>query len=115
MTARRLFNTCLLRPSDLKPSQDDLEVIGVFNPGAVATDRGVILLLRIAEQAAERREGFSSLPRWDAKSGKIIIDWEPTHKAVPVDVRVVKRTHDQLARLTFISHFRVAQSRDGRT
>jgi predicted GH43/DUF377 family glycosyl hydrolase len=115
MTARRLFNTCLLRPSDLKPSQDDLEVIGVFNPGAVATESGVILLLRIAEQARERREGSISLPRWDAEANKIIFDWEPSHKAVPVDVRVVKRTQDQLARLTFISHFRVARSRDGRT
>jgi predicted GH43/DUF377 family glycosyl hydrolase len=115
MTARRLFNTCLLRPSDLKPSQDDLEVIGVFNPGAIATDQGIILLLRIAEQAAERRDGYVSMPRWDEKSGTIIIDWEPSHKCAQVDVRVVKRTDDQLARLTFISHFRVAHSRDGRT
>jgi predicted GH43/DUF377 family glycosyl hydrolase len=113
-TARRLFNTCLIRPADLKPSQDDLEVIGVFNPGAVATESGVILLLRVAEQASERRDGFSSLPRWNPEESKVIIDWEEIRKAVPVDVRVVKRTHDQLARLTFTSHFRVAHSRDGR-
>src|SRR6266568_5037879 len=115
MTARRLFNACLLRPSDLKPSQDDLEVIGVFNPGAVATDRGIILLLRVAEQATERREGHTSLPRWDPEAKKVVIDWEPSHKMVPVDIRVVKRTHDRLTRLTFISHLRVAHSRDGRT
>ncbi len=112
---RRLFNTCLIHPADLKPSQDDLNVIGTFNPGAIATERGVVLLVRVAEQAAERRPGQTSLPRWDAETKKVVIDWEHDHETDPVDIRVVKPKRHGLARLTFISHLRVAHSRDGRT
>ena len=114
MPLPRLFNQCLLRPEDLKPSQDDLEVIGTFNPGAIATERGVILLVRVAEQAAERREGETSLPRWDPQSKRVVIDWEKHHELAPVDIRVVRRKRHDLVRLTFISHLRVAFSRDGR-
>ena len=114
MPLKRLFNQCLLRPEDLKPSQDDLEVIGTFNPGAIATDRGVILLVRVAEQAAERREGETGMPRWDVEKNRVVIDWEKHHELAPVDIRVVRRKRHDLVRLTFISHLRVAFSRDGR-
>src|SRR5437588_8568445 len=114
MQAKRLFNTCLLRPGDFKPSQDDLEVIGAFNPGAVATDKGVVILVRVAEQARERRQGQTAFPRWDAASKKIAIDWENNNELAVVDVRVVRRKRDGLVRLTFISHLRVVRSGDGR-
>jgi len=114
MAAARLFNKCLLRPSDFKPSQPDLEVIGAFNPGAVATERGVTLLVRVAEQAAERRPGQTSLPRWDSSTKRVVLDWEENTALEPVDVRVVKKKRDGLVRLTFISHLRVAHSKDGR-
>ena len=32
---KRISETLLLRPQDLKPLRDDFTVIGVFNPGAV--------------------------------------------------------------------------------
>src|SRR5437773_4920107 len=115
MAIKRLFNRCLLRPSDLKASQDDLEVIGTFNPGAIATDQGIVLLVRVAEQAVERRPDHIALPRWDPQSRKIVIDWEHGHEMAPVDIRVVKRKSHGLVRLTFISHLRVARSRDGRS
>src|SRR5216684_633843 len=114
MALKRLFNKCLLRPTDFKPSQAGLEVIGAFNPGAVATGRGVTLLVRVAEQAAERRPGQTALPRWDPPSGRIVLDWEENTALETVDVRVVKRKRDGLVRLTFISHLRVAHSKDGR-
>src|SRR5260370_10618602 len=114
MAVKRLFNKCLLRPSDFRPSQPDLEVIGAFNPGAVATERGVRLLVRVAEQAAERRPGQTSLPRWDSSAKRVVVDWEENTALEPVDVRVVKRKRDGLVRLTFISHLRVAHSKDGR-
>jgi len=115
MPLKRLFNQCLLRPEDLKPSQDDLEVIGTFNPGAIATERGVILLVRVAEQAAERREHETALPRWDVESKRVVMDWEKHEELAPVDIRVVRRKRHELVRLTFISHLRVAVSRDGRS
>jgi len=112
---RRLFNRCLLRPSDLKPSQDDLEVIGAFNPGAIATEQGVMLLVRVAERAVERRSGKTALPRWHPESKRVVLDWEDNAELAPVVVRVVKRRRDGCVRLNFISHLLVAHSRDGRS
>ena len=76
MALKRLFNKCLLRPGDFKSSQDDLEVIGAFNPGAIATKDGVVILVRIAEQAKEKRPGQTASPRWDSNSKRIVLDWE---------------------------------------
>jgi len=110
----RLFNKCLLRPSDLAPSSKDMEVIGVFNPGAIATDDGVLLLVRVAEQPVERRMGFTALPRWDVESKSVVVDWLRNDECDPRDQRVIKRKKDSLTRLTFLSHLRVVRSRDGK-
>jgi beta-1,2-mannobiose phosphorylase / 1,2-beta-oligomannan phosphorylase len=112
---KRGFNQCLLKPSDLRPSQSDLEVIGAFNPGAVATERGVVLLVRVAEQAAESRPGYTAFPRWDVEAQRVLIDWETNDALTPLDIRLVRRKRDGLVRLTFTSHLRVVFSRTGRT
>ena len=36
MLLNRHFEQLLLRPTDLEPSREDFEVVGVFNPGAIA-------------------------------------------------------------------------------
>jgi predicted GH43/DUF377 family glycosyl hydrolase len=110
----RLFNRCLLRPGDLTPSQEDLKVAGVFNPGAVATAGGVILLVRVAERACESRPGFIGLPRWEITSGRVVTDWLGENEVAFLDARVVKVRRTGLLRLTFTSHLRVVRSRDGR-
>jgi predicted GH43/DUF377 family glycosyl hydrolase len=112
---KRLFNTCLLRPKDFAPSQEDLEVIGAFNPGAVQTEDGVVLLVRVAEQARERRTGYTPCPWWEGKGGRVVVDWMSTHEIAPVDVRVVRLRKSGTTRLTFTSHLRVVYSKDGRT
>jgi beta-1,2-mannobiose phosphorylase / 1,2-beta-oligomannan phosphorylase len=112
---RRLFNSCLLRPIDLPPSSEDMEVIGTFNPGAVATNDGVVILVRVAERPIERRSGFTALPYWDLESGRASAEWVCDSDLMPLDVRVVQRKSDGLVRLTFISHLRVIRSRDGRS
>src|SRR3954471_10292217 len=112
---KRLFNTCLLRPNDFAPSQDDVEVIGAFNPGAVETPEGIILLVRIAEQAKERRLGYTALPRWEWHKRKIVFDWAADNELTPVDVRVVRLRKTGTIRLTFTSHLRVVHLKDGRT
>jgi predicted GH43/DUF377 family glycosyl hydrolase len=114
-TIQRLFNACLLRPMDLKPSRDDFEVIGVFNPGAVATEEGVVLLVRVAERPAEKRAGFVALPRWDEAVKDVVVDWVPAAETVSADVRTVQFKQSGLVRLQFISHLRVVRSRDGRS
>ena len=110
----RDFNTCLLRPADLAPSQRDLEVIGVFNPGVIETEHGIVLLVRVAEQARERRLGYTALPRWDIPRGNVVLDWTKTSDLIPVDIRVVRMKSTHCVRLNFTSHLRVMHSSDGR-
>jgi predicted GH43/DUF377 family glycosyl hydrolase len=111
---RRLFQGCLLRPRDLKPSQDDLEVIGAFNPGAIAVSGGVVLLVRVAEVFRERKECYQALPRWDLSDGCIVADWVREEDLTFVDPRVVILRSTGLRRLTFTSHLRITRSSDGR-
>lgn len=111
----RLFNRCLLRPDDLPASRDDLKIVGVFNPGAVATPHGVVLLVRVAECVREVRPGYVALPRWDAASGRVVADWERADGVTFLDTRVVRINRSGLMRLTFTSHLRIVHSRDGRS
>jgi len=111
----RLFNSCLLRPSDLEPSSEDFEVIGVFNPGAILTKDGVVLLVRVAERPKERRAGYLPLPRLDFPSKSITVDWIREDEVTSRDQRLVKIKKNGLARLTFMSHLRVVTSKNGRS
>src|SRR6266576_2515525 len=111
---RRFFNACLLHPSDVSPSRDDLEVIGVFNSGVALTESGVVFLLRVAERPKKQRAGYVPSPRWDASTENVVVDWLKVAEIQPVDTRVCKTRPHGLTRLTFISHLRVARSRDGR-
>lgn len=110
----RLFSRCLLRPEDLAPSQDDLSVVGAFNPGAVATAEGVVLLIRVAEMPRQITMGYVGLPRWDVAAGRVITDWLPQDEVIFQDARVVQIRKTGLLRLTSTSHLRVIRSQDGR-
>lgn len=110
----RLFNACICRPSDLQPTRDDLEIVGTFNPGAIALGDEVILLVRVAERPRERRAGFTALPRWQT-GPDLAVDWVSDEEVDLLDSRVVRRKRDGMVRLTFVSHLRVLHSRDGRS
>ena len=115
MTVPRLSTRMLLRPEDVPPSRDHFEVIGVFNPGAVRTETGeVILLVRVAERPKERRAGLTALPRWDTDEN-LLIDWVPDEDLEYLDPRVVRRKTTGLLRLTFTSYLRVIRCGDGRS
>jgi predicted GH43/DUF377 family glycosyl hydrolase len=109
---RRLFERLLLRPADLKPSRDDFEVIGAFNPGATSVGGKVVVLVRVAERPRERRPGFTALPRWAPGQG-LVVDWAADDDLVALDPRVVRGKSDGLVRLTFISHLQVVRCGDG--
>lgn len=111
---RRLFSACLCRPGDLRPSRDELEIVGTFNPGAIAFGDEVILLVRVAERPRERRAGQTALPRWQSGRG-LTVDWIADDEIDLLDARVVRRKRDGLVRLTFVSHLRILRSRDGRS
>ena len=109
----RRFNSCLLRPEDLEPSHDDLEVVGAFNPGAVALGNEVLLMVRVAERPREKRDGHIGLPRYDADEG-LVIDWTRNDGIRLLDPRVVQVVDRDAIRLTFCSHIRLFRSPDGR-
>ena len=92
-----------------------MKVIGTFNPGVIATDNGIVLLVRVAEQAAEQQRGYTALPRWDFENRRIVTDWHRDNEINPVDIRVVKHKQNGCVRLNFTSHLRVVFSRDGKT
>jgi beta-1,2-mannobiose phosphorylase / 1,2-beta-oligomannan phosphorylase len=102
----------VVRPTDVSPSRDDFEVIGTFNPGAVETDDGTVLLVRIAERPHEQRPGLTALPRWDADRG-MTVDWIANDELEFVDPRVVRCKRGGGTRLTFTSHLKVVRSLDG--
>jgi beta-1,2-mannobiose phosphorylase / 1,2-beta-oligomannan phosphorylase len=104
----------IVRPADIAPSRDDFEVIGAFNPGAVRTPEGVVLLVRVAERPLERRTGFTGLPRWDEGQG-VVVDWIANDELEIIDPRVVRQKASGLMRVTFISHLRAVRSRDGKS
>jgi beta-1,2-mannobiose phosphorylase / 1,2-beta-oligomannan phosphorylase len=87
-------------------------VIGTFNPAAVPTGAGVVLLIRVVERPRFPRPGFTGLPRWEA-GRRMIIDWVANDELEFIDPRVVRRKSDGLTRLTFTSHLKVVRSLDG--
>ena len=111
---QRLFERLLLRPEDVPPSRPDVEVVGVFNPGAIRLGEEVILLVRVAERPRQRKDGFIALPRWSADGG-LALDWVAEDEVEAPDARVVRRKADGLIRLTFLSHLRVVHCGSGRS
>jgi predicted GH43/DUF377 family glycosyl hydrolase len=109
-----VLRTLMIRPEDVKPSRDDLTVVGTFNPGAAKLGDEVVLLVRIAERPREKRDGYCGLPRWEPEHG-IVVDWVSENEIDWIDSRVIRKKQDGLVRLTFTSHLRVARSKDGRT
>ncbi len=103
----------ILKPGDIRPSQADLEVIGVFNTAVARHGDEVILLLRVAERPIERRKDAVLCPMYDLDSKKIII--RPFARNDPQndfsDPRLILRPGETY--LTSISHLRLARSQDG--
>lgn len=102
----RQFTQRLLSPADLDASRDDLEIIGLFNPGAARLPDGrVVMMVRVAESPVDQREGFHALPTWTPE-GELKIEYLPNDQDILVDPRKVIRSSDQLMRLKFVSHLR---------
>jgi predicted GH43/DUF377 family glycosyl hydrolase len=109
----RLATHLLLRPEDVPPSHPDWEVIGVFNPGVIRHGDETIILARVAERPREQRAGWTAQPYWSAENG-YAVNWIESKELEADDPRVVRHLQSGLFRLTFVSHLRVARSRDGR-
>ena len=105
----RLETRCLLTPTDLPPSREGFEVVGAFNPAAIELDDGsVVLLVRVAEQPTERREGLIASPRYKP-DGDIVLDWIDEDAVHTHDPRMAIFKDTGFKRLTFINHLRVVR------
>lgn len=109
----RIATHLLIRPEDVAPSQPDWEVLGTFNPGVVRLASETVIMVRVAERPRKLRHGWLPLPRWSEQEG-VIVDWSRSDDWEMVDSRVVRSRRDGRTRLTFLSHLRIAVSRDGR-
>lgn len=112
MKFKRNSKNPIIRIADIKPSSEEMEVIGVFNCGVAEYNGKIVLLLRVAERAISDGQ-CARVPMYDTREGKLII--RSFAKSDPnidfSDVRFVK-TAEQLY-LTSISHLRLAVSDDG--
>jgi len=101
----------MISPHDVKPSNENFEVIGTFNPGVIRSGNMTYLLVRVAEMPKEKRQGQIALPR--AENGKLIVDRQKKDAYRVLDKRAVISKSSSFLRLTNISHLRLAKSRDG--
>jgi predicted GH43/DUF377 family glycosyl hydrolase len=110
---RRLLTRCLLRPGDVTSQFAGFEVIGTFNPAAIAVQDGVVLMVRVAERPTETRRDQVPLPFWDWRQKQVAIDWRKSDELEWLDPRIVRLRSSGHIRLTFLSWILIAYSRDG--
>ncbi|MEM5948336.1 glycoside hydrolase family 130 protein [Spirochaetia bacterium 38H-sp] len=112
----RYGNNPIIKPSYVKPSNPDYEVVGAFNPGAVFTGEEYILLLRVAERV-KQEPGYIKVPCVEFSGDGIGYPSVLAFKEDDPDVRkkdtrgVVYKGIDYLSSM---SHIRIARSKDGK-
>lgn len=104
----------ILDPSRVPASQDDLEVVGVFNPAAIQIGDETVLLLRVAEAPRNVPDGQIAAALHDPASGRVAIErFDRRDPAVDAGADSRVFTAGGRTYLTSISHLRVARGRDG--
>jgi predicted GH43/DUF377 family glycosyl hydrolase len=108
----------IITKEQVKPTSDDLVVVGVFNCGAVKYKGEIILLLRVAETFAEQNHEYIQIPI-AKKQGKKTYSIKKVSKKNKQfdfnDSRYVYKIQEyrHIENLTSISHMRLARSTDG--
>ncbi|NLD26344.1 MAG: glycosidase [Acholeplasmataceae bacterium] len=108
----------IITKEQIKPTAENLVVVGVFNCGAVKYRDEIILLLRVAEAIANQNSEVIQIPIADRKikNGYSIKEIaKDYHKYDFNDSRFIYKLDGkrQIENLTSISHFRLARSKDG--
>ncbi len=103
----------IIEPKDIRPSRDDFEVIGVFNPGVIRFRDEVILLLRVAERPISPHPDITLAAVYDVTEGDIILKKFPKDNPENdfSDPRLIITPTQTF--LTSLSHLRLARSSDG--
>ena len=96
---------------EITPSDERMEVIGAFNPAVARANGYVYMILRVAERAKQKEEGFFSVPYYDPDKGVRIMNIPYGEGYDFSDVRVVTKGSEFY--LTSMSHFLIGKSIDG--
>jgi len=109
--AKRFSNNPILKPSSLKPSNEDMKIECLLNPGAFTFDGKIWLLLRVAEKPVQE-EGKISFPVYE-EDGKIkVYTFDKNDPSLDLsDPRVINYKGQDY--LTTLSHLRLVCSTDG--
>lgn len=109
--ARRSGMNPILRPSDLRPSREDMKIECLLNPGVFFYAKKVWLLIRVAE-CPEQKEGFISVPVYNKEKAIEILHFDKSDPNLDFsDPRVINYKGKDF--LTTLSHLRLVCSDDG--
>jgi beta-1,2-mannobiose phosphorylase / 1,2-beta-oligomannan phosphorylase len=108
---QRFASNPLITTKDIKPSQDNWEVLSVLNPGVFEFDGKIWLLLRVAERPIQK-DNFVSFPILTEEGAYEIKEYLKTDPKLDLsDVRMVG--YEDKMYLSTISHLRLVCSDDG--
>lgn len=111
--AKRFSTNPLLKPSDLKPTIDGMEIACLLNPGVFRFDNKTWLLLRVAERPVQK-EGVISFPIYNKKGEIEVLSFEKNDPRLDAsDPRVIG--YEGKNYLTTMSYLRLVSGKDGIT
>ena len=109
--AKRFTQNPLLRPSDLKPGIDGMEIVCLLNPGVFKFKGKIWLLLRVAERP-KQIEGKISFPIYNEKGEIKVLTFDIDDPLLDAtDPRVINYNGKDY--LTTMSYLRLVWSDDG--
>ena len=109
--ANRNQQNPLLKPKDLNPSNNNMIIECLLNPGVFEFNGKIWLLVRVAERTIQK-EGILSVPIYNNEGNVEIINFDKKNpKLNASDSRVIN--YDGVDYLTTISHLRLMYSEDG--
>ncbi len=112
MLANRYINNPVLRPSDIRPSMEGMQIECLLNPGVFMFENKLCLLLRVAERPVQK-EGQVSFPVLRDGKPEILSFMKDDPELDDTDPRVIKYKGKHY--LTTLSHLRLVCSDDGET
>ncbi|MCD4824373.1 MAG: glycoside hydrolase family 130 protein [Phycisphaerae bacterium] len=110
---QRLPTNPLLKPEDLRPTREDLEVMCTLNPAAVRVGGEILLLVRVGERVRDVEDDWVAYVVFDPDAGQTVV--KKIRKDNPHLDTSDPRGYflDGKMLLTSLSHLRIARSRDG--
>jgi predicted GH43/DUF377 family glycosyl hydrolase len=109
--AQRFAENPILRPQDIRPSVEGMEVTCLLNPGVFRFEDKTWLLVRVAERPAQV-PGKTSFPILSPEGHLEVLEFDSSDSRLDLsDPRVI--TFDGRDYLTTLSHLRLLSSEDG--